>query len=114
MSVPIRAAADLERDRFLAHAEQLAQLVAHPSWQAYTDLLAGMRLAALEEMAKAGPDEFRFWQGWVGALAEMISRPQQIVDTAQVVQEDEAAADPAQIRAALRALMMNDRIDGDL
>lgn len=112
MTTP-RALADLERDRFFSQAEHLAQLIQHPSWPAYQDLLASMRLSALEEMARCTSEDFRYWQGVVGVLAEIMSRPQQIAETAAVVAREEMEADPSRIREAIRAVM-NSNLEGDL
>jgi hypothetical protein len=80
---------ELERDRFLAEAESLAQIIQHPSWARFEELLTQMRLAALEHMAQSTPVEFPYWQGVVATLREIKERPHQIVATALSVAEDE-------------------------
>lgn len=108
-----RSLSDLERDRFLSQAENLARLIENPGWADYEALLGAMRLSAMEEMARCSVSEFAYWQGVVGTLAEILDRPHRIVETAAVVQKEEEEADPAQARAALRALM-NVHLEGDL
>jgi hypothetical protein len=114
--MPARSLKDLERDAFLAQADQLVQLIEHPCWPAYQQLLAAMRLSAMEEMARTDATDFRYWQGVVGTLAEILDRPQQIVDTATAVKEAEAAdSDPVRIREAVRTLMQSGAtLEGDL
>jgi len=80
---------ELERDRFLAEAESLAQITQHPAWGRFEELLTQMRLAALEHMAQAGVAEFPYWQGVVATLREIKERPHQIVAAALSVVEDE-------------------------
>ena len=107
-----RTLSELERDRFLAQAENLARLVENPGWADYESLLSGMRLAAMEEMARCGIDQFAYWQGVVGTLAEILERPHVIISTAAAVQREESEADPSR-RADLRALL-NVHLEGDL
>lgn len=95
---------DLERDRFLAQAEQIAQLMQHPGWPVWVELLRTMRAASLEELAKcADPGEFRYWQGAAGALLEIIERPTQMCELAGQVQRTEEAS--GQLRPELRSLV---------
>ena len=97
MSQPLE---ELERDRFLAEAESLAQITQHPAWARFEELLTQMRLAALEHMAQAGVAEFPYWQGVVATLREIKERPHQIVAAALSVVEDEKAQ-RAHVRTAL-------------
>ena len=85
-----RSFEDLERDNFLAEAESLAQITQHPAWKRFEELLTQMRLAAMEHMAQATPDEFKYWQGVVATLREIKERPHQIVSTARQVVDEEA------------------------
>jgi hypothetical protein len=82
---------EIERDRFLAEAESLAQIVAHPAWGRFEELLVQMRLAAMEHMAQATPAEFPYWQGVVATLREIKERPHQIVAAAHAVLDEENA-----------------------
>lgn len=81
---------DIERDRFLAEAGTLATLISHHAWPGYEDLLAKMRLGALEEMAHCQPAELPFWQGVVQTLAQVLERPHDIVREATAVQTADA------------------------
>lgn len=94
------------RDRFLAQAEQIAQLRDHPGWAGWMELLRDMRAAALEELAKCGePGEFRYWQGAAGAFAEMIDRPEQMCALAGQVQQTEEDELGGMTRPELRAIV---------
>lgn len=85
-----RSLEDLQRDAFLAEAESLAQIVAHPSWKRFEELLTQMRLSALEHMAQSRPEEFPYWQGVVATLREIKERPHQIVAGAQAILDEDA------------------------
>lgn len=113
MSPATRTLEQLERDRFLSQAENLARLIETPGWGEFLTLLTNMRLSAMEEMARSTVDQFAYWQGVVGAIAEIIERPQAIVSTAAAVQKEEEEQDPAEARLAIRALM-NVHLEGDL
>lgn len=113
MSPATRTLEQLERDRFLGQAENLARLIESPGWEEFMVLLSNMRLSAMEEMARSSVDQFAYWQGVVGAIAEIMDRPQAIVTTAAAVQREEEDANPAGARLALRALM-NAHLEGDL
>ena len=91
-----RSFEDVQRDEFLAEAEQLAQLVSHPAWPRYEALLAKMRLDVLELTATArNPRAVARYQGACAVLQELMVRPHQIVDAAQRIAEEEAARKPA-------------------
>lgn len=86
-----RSLEDLERDAFLANAELLAQLMTHPAWPRYEELLTRMRLGALELMASARNQRAVVrCQGAVTVLQELIERPHQIVAAARTVLDDES------------------------
>lgn len=94
---------EIEIDTFLAQAEKLGQLMAHPAWDGWCGLLRSMRQAALEELARCvEPGEFRYWQGVAGALEELLERPERIVTTAADYQRDEEG-EKGVIRPDLRA-----------
>lgn len=95
---------ELEKDAFLAQGELLARLLNHPEWESgWCELLRAMRLGALEELARcADPGEFRYWQGFAGALGEVLDRPGRIVREAAAAQQEEESAKPV-IRPDLRA-----------
>lgn len=95
---------DLETNAFLAQAETLAQLTAHPAWEVYAGLLRDMRQAALEELAHATPDTFRHWQGVAATLAEMLDRPARIIQAADAFTRAEEA-DKRVYRPELRAVL---------
>ena len=106
---------ELEINSFLAQAEQLGQLMTHPAWTGWCELLRQMRQAALEELAQCveGGD-FRYWQGVAGALGELLDRPSLIVDSAahyQRTEEEEKRGIRPDLRAAIG--MGVDR-DGDI
>lgn len=95
----------LETDRFLSHAETLAQLSALPAWGAWTSLLHDMRQAALEELARVSePGEFRYWQGVASALGEVLDRPRRICAAAASLVEEEEA-NKVGIRPELRSIV---------
>lgn len=94
---------DLEIDRFLAQAEMLAQLQAHPAWEAWAGLLRDMRQGALEELAReADPSAVRFTQGVVAALDEIVDRAQRVVIEAERLRAAEEE-DKRVLRPELRA-----------
>lgn len=111
----MKDARDLEIDRFLAQAESLAQLHAHPAWPAWTALLRDMRQAALEELARVhDPGEFRYWQGVAGALGEILDRPAKIVDAAAEHQRTEEVEKKV-LRPELRAAIgLGVDVEGDV
>lgn len=91
-----RSLEDLERDAFLADAEQLAQLITHPAWPRYEKLLMGMRLGALELMAASRSQRSVVrCQGAVTVLQELLERPRQIVEAARGILDDEKRAKTA-------------------
>mgnify|MGYP001617173274 CR=1 FL=1 len=78
----------------------------HPGWTGWVGLLRDMRGAALEELARCSePGDFRYWQGVVAALGEMLDRPAHMVARANEVNEVEQDANPGRIRPELRALV---------
>lgn len=96
---------ELEIDAFLAQAESLAQLREHHGYAAYADLLLKMRTAALEELAVCkDAGEFRYWQGVVAALAEVLERPGRLVSEASAYRAAEEE-DKKAIRPELRAVL---------
>lgn len=100
-----RSLQELQFDQFLAQAELLAQLAELPAWGAWTTLVRDMRTAALESLAEAPADEVRYWQGVVGALAEVLERPGRIIDTAEEYKATEPvkAGVPGELRAIVGA-----------
>lgn len=100
-----RTLEDLEMDAFLAKADTLAGLLAHPGWEVYLDLLRDMRQSAMEELAIAGkPKEVRFWQGVASSIGEIMDRPRRMVERASEVQTEET--DESRIaQLELRAIM---------
>lgn len=95
----------LEIDKFLAQAETLASLTAHPAWEVYASLIKAMRQSAMEELATCpDPGEVRFWQGAIGALGEVLSRTSDIIGMAGAFQAEEEA-DIQRTRPELRAIM---------
>jgi hypothetical protein len=98
---------EIERDRFLAEAESLAQITQHPAWSRFEELLTQMRLSVLEQLATASePLEIARYQGAAVILREIKERPHQIVAAALSVVEDEKAQ-----RASVRtALDLADRV----
>ena len=103
-----RSVEDLERDSFLAEAEALAGLMAHPAWPRYEALLTQMRLGALELMAGAKSQRMVVrCQGAATVLQELIDRPHQIVAAAQSVLADEKA----QRESVRTALDLADRVE---
>lgn len=100
-----RDLAEVEVDAFLAKAELIAQLTAHPSWPAWEDLLRTFRQSALEELTRVtDPSEFRYWQGVASALGEIVDRPGRIVASAAEILKAEEA-DKKGIRPELRAVV---------
>jgi len=86
-----RSLEDLERDKWLGEAESLAQIVTHPSWVRYEELLVQMRLSVLEHLSTAtDPLDVARFQGAAAVLREIKDRPHQIVASARQVMEDEA------------------------
>jgi hypothetical protein len=93
-----------ELDRFLGRAELVAQLMAHPGWGAWEELLGDMRAAMMEQLAQCEqPNEFRYWQGAVHALGEMIDRPKRVV--AAATQTLAAEEEEKRVRPEIRALV---------
>lgn len=96
---------ELERDRFLAQADQIAQLVKQPAWLGWMELLKTMRTAALEELAKCGdPGDFRYWQGAAAALQQIMERPEQMCALAGQVAGDEEE-EQGLLRPELRSIV---------
>ncbi len=86
-----RSLEDLERDAFLADAELLAQLVTHPAWPKYEELLAHMRLGALELIATARSQRaVTRCQGAAAILQELLERPHQIIAAAHGIRDEES------------------------
>lgn len=86
-----RTLEELSRDKFLAEAESLAALMAHPAWPVFEGLIASMRLDALEHMARAkDAREIAVYQGAVAAFLEIMERPGQVVQTGRAVMDEEA------------------------
>ena len=86
-----RSIEDVARDAFLAEAETLAQLLQHPGWAVYENLLGKMRLDVVELMAKSvRMRQGVGYQGAAAVLAELIERPHQIVEAASAMLDDEA------------------------
>ena len=106
----MRSLEELQRDEFLAEAEQLAQIITHPSWRRFEELLTQMRLSAMEHMAQAQPSEFPYWQGVVATLREIKDRPAQIVAAAQSVVEDEVSRK----KSERTALDLQTRLEDDI
>ena len=91
-----RTLEQLSRDKFLAEAESLSQLLAHPAWPVYEGLIASMRLDALEHMARAGDArEIAVYQGAVAAFLEIMERPHQVVQTGRAALDEEAGQQKA-------------------
>lgn len=98
MSRPLE---EIERDRFLAEAESLAQIVAHPAWSRFEELLVQMRLSVLEQLATATePLEVARYQGAAVILREIKERPHQIVAAAHAVLDEEKSRKQS-VRTAL-------------
>lgn len=97
----------IEVDKFLAQAETLATLMAHPAYAAWISLLGDMRQSYLEELARCSdPGEFRYWQGAASALAEILDRPGRIVASAgSFVETEESGKGVGVIRPDLRAVL---------
>lgn len=95
---------EMEIDDFLAQAEKLGQLMAHPAWDGWVTLLRDMRQASLEELARSTPDDFSYWQGVVAALGQILERPGRVVTEAADYQRDEEAEKEV-IRPDLRAAL---------
>jgi hypothetical protein len=94
---------EVEIDGFLAQAEMLAQLQAHPAWEAFTVLLRDMRQGVLEALAReSNVEEFRFSQGVVAALDEILDRPRRVVLDAERIRAAEEENDKV-LRPELRA-----------
>lgn len=109
-----RSLHDLEVDAFLAEAETLAQLTALPAWEAYATLLRDMRTSALEDLSHADASDFRYWQGVVATLAEILERPARVIATAATFTADEEQ-DKGAYRPELRAIVgMGIDSDGDV
>jgi len=105
----------LEEDAFYAEAETLSQLTTHPAWPVYVQLLAKMRLAAFEQLARARGEDVFHWQGVVGTLAEVMERPERIVASAEALKKQENEKPSRQdAMAALRYLVDNRGLEGDL
>jgi hypothetical protein len=86
-----RTLEELDRDSFLAEAESLAQIIQHPAWARFEELLTQMRLSVLEQLATATePLEVARYQGAAVILREIKERPHQIVAAAQSVIEEES------------------------
>ena len=102
-----RTIEDLERDAFVAEADLIARLFNTPGWAEYEALLVKMRVAAMEEMATAEPEEVRMWQGSVATLKEVLERPRQIIEGAKSVLEDEQS-DEQRLLDVQRSLEMTD------
>jgi hypothetical protein len=96
---------ELEINAFLAQAETLAQLTAHPAWAAWSLLLTDMRKSVVEELVAAtDPGEIRFLQGAASTLGEILSRPARIIASAADYQAAEQA-DKGVVRPELRAVV---------
>lgn len=96
---------DLEIDAFLAQAESLGQLMAHPAWEAWTSLLRDLRASAMEQLAvEKDAGEIRYWQGAVGTLAEILDRPGRIAAAADDFRKAEEA-DTHTLRPELRSVI---------
>lgn len=96
-----RSVEDIARDAFLAEAETLAQLLQHPGWAVYENLLGKMRLDVVELMAKSTRmRQVVGYQGAAAVLAELIERPHQIVEAAKSMIEDESRR-RQEVRSAL-------------
>ena len=86
-----RTLEQLERDAFVAEAESIAQLLQHPAWPRYEDLLNKMRLGALELMAASRNQRaITRAQGAVAILQELIDRPHRIVEAGRGILDEEA------------------------
>jgi len=98
---------EIERDEWLGRAESLAQIIQHPAWSRFEELLTQMRLAVLEQLATAvEPLEVARYQGAAVILREIKERPHQIVAAALSVVDEEK-----QQRASVRtALDLADRV----
>jgi hypothetical protein len=98
-----RDLADIQLDALLARGEALAQLMAHPAWPAWESLIAEMRRAVLEDMAReSSMDAVRFAQGVVATLDEVIRRTHIVVEHAAAALEAEES-DKKVIRPEIRA-----------
>lgn len=102
--MPARSLEEIQQDEFLAQAELLATLCAHPGWAAWRTLLRDFRASALEQLAQADAQDFRYWQGAAAALAQIMERPERIVAAAAQVQQAEEAVKGI-VRTDLRAVM---------
>ena len=96
------------RDQFLAEAEALAQLTAHPSWPRYEALLVQMRTGVLELLATARTGRrIAQCQGAAAILSELIDRPHQMVAAGRQVVDEEAQRKNAE----RTALDLADRVE---
>ena len=104
----------LQIDEFLAQAETLTELCTHPGWGVWESLLLDMRAAALESLAQASADDFRYWQGVAAALQVVLERPGQVGATADTIRAAEEA-DGRGMRPELRATIgLGADHDGDI
>lgn len=95
---------DLEIERWLSQAEQLAILVQTPQWATLRELLTSMRIGALEELATiADTGELRYWQGMAAGIGEILDRPDRVINWAAEYRDREEA-EKGVIRTDIRAL----------
>jgi hypothetical protein len=100
----VRDLKDIEIDAFLSQAEMLARLQGNGLWETWLGLLRDMRQAAMEDMARSTVEDFRYWQGVVATLGEIIDRPARITAAAadyQRAEEEEKHTIRPELRAAI-------------
>lgn len=85
----------------------LGQLTRNPAYEGWVALLREMRSSALEELARVqDPGEFRFWQGVVSALGEILDRPGRIIaaaDAHRAAEEEDAHILRPELRSVIGA-----------
>jgi hypothetical protein len=80
---------DVTEERILEIAGSLGTLVVQPGWSVWESLVRESREAALEDLVIAPPEKILFWQGYSAALRHVIEAPDQLLEMAKGIQEEQ-------------------------
>lgn len=79
---------NIDDNALLKIAAHLINLTLQPGWATWEGMVRESREAALENLANCGPDDVRYWQGYVSALAGILSGPDFIFARAKEIQDE--------------------------
>jgi len=82
---------NITNDDLLKVAASLINLTLHSGWGTWEGMIRESREAALENLAMCGPEDIRYWQGYVAALLGVLEGPRYLADRAKEIQDEKQA-----------------------